>query len=223
MQVERPRPARLPERQSSPFSMVRSCFHLHKMMPGVARLHEQIADESDQQQPGHAYVQTVARTRILIIDSPRTVPFRAAGTDASCSVLPATKRRHQMNKREFIRTAGGAGLGLLFGDRLWAKYATMPVDRLARQEDFWEVLRGKYRLTPDYINLENGYFSMQSEPVLEAFIGKVREVNYENTHYMRTSQVPDKLSARAKLAVLAGCAPDELIITRNTTESLDTV
>jgi len=128
-----------------------------------------------------------------------------------------------MNKREFVRTAGGAGLSLLFGDRLWAKYATMPVERLAREEDFWEALRGKYRLTPDYINLENGYYSMQSQPVLEAFIDKVREVNYDNTHYMRTTQVPDKLAVRAKLALLAGCAPEELIITRNTTESLDTV
>lgn len=128
-----------------------------------------------------------------------------------------------MNKREFIRTAAGAGLGLLFGDRLSAQYAAMPAERLASQEDFWESLRAKYRLTPDYINLENGYYSMQSQPVLEAFIGKVREVNYENTHYMRTVQVPDKLAMRAKLAQLAGCAPEELIITRNTTESLDTV
>ena len=35
--------------------------------------------------------------------------------------------------------------------------------------------------------------------------------------------VPDKAAARDKLAVMAGCEPGELIITRNTTESLDTV
>jgi selenocysteine lyase/cysteine desulfurase len=128
-----------------------------------------------------------------------------------------------MNKREFVRAAGGAGLGLLFGDRLWAEYSAMPVERIATVEDFWDALRGKYRLKPDYINLENGYYSMQSEPVLEAFIGKVREVNYENSYYMRTTQFPDKLAVRTKLAAMAGCAPEELIITRNTTESLDTV
>jgi selenocysteine lyase/cysteine desulfurase len=128
-----------------------------------------------------------------------------------------------MNKREFVRTAGGAGLGLLFGDRLWAEYSAMPVERIAKVEDFWDALRGKYRLKPDYINLENGYYSMQSEPVLEAFIGKVREINYQASYYMRTTQFPDKLAVRAKLAAMAGCAPEELIITRNTTESLDTV
>ena len=73
-----------------------------------------------------------------------------------------------MNKREFLRAAGGAGLGLLIGDSLWAKYAPMPPSILATEEEFWETLRSKYRLKPDYINLESGYFSMQPQPVLEA-------------------------------------------------------
>ena len=128
-----------------------------------------------------------------------------------------------MNKREFLRTMGGASLGLLVGDRLWAKYADVPPHVLAQDEPFWDLLRQKYRLKPDYINLENGYFSMQSEPVLDAFIGRVREINYEASFYMRTRQFDDKLAARKQLATMAGCSYEELIITRNTTESLDTV
>lgn len=128
-----------------------------------------------------------------------------------------------MNKREFLRTAGGAGLGLLIGDSLWAKYAPMPPQVLAGEAEFWEALRAKYRLKPDYINLESGYFSMQPEPVLEAYIAKVRQINYEHSYYYRTRLIPDKAAQRDKLAAIAGCAPEELIITRNTTESLDTV
>ena len=128
-----------------------------------------------------------------------------------------------MKKREFLRTLGGAGLSLLAGDRLWAEYATMPASRLAEDEPFWSLIRSKYRLTPDYINLENGYYSMQAQPVLDAFIGHVRAINEEASHYMRTRQVGDKLAIRTRLAAMAGCAPEELIITRNTTESLDTV
>ena len=128
-----------------------------------------------------------------------------------------------MNKRDFLRTMGGASLGLLIGDRVWAQYAQVPPSSLATDEEFWTLIRKQYRLTPDYINLENGYFSMQAQPVLEAFMGRVREVNYEASHYMRTRQFDDKLAARAQLAAMAGCSPDELIITRNTTESLDTV
>lgn len=128
-----------------------------------------------------------------------------------------------MNKRDFLRTMGGASLGLLLGDRLWAQYAELPPRTLAEDEPFWALIREKYRLKPDYINLEHGYFSMQSQPVLEAFVGRVREINYEASYYMRTRQFDDKLAARKQLATMAGCSPEELIITRNTTESLDTV
>lgn len=128
-----------------------------------------------------------------------------------------------MNKRDFLRTLGGASLGVFFAPGQLARYARLPVDALARDEDFWVGIRTRYRLTPDYINLENGYYSMQAQEVLERFIGHVRDVNLEASHYMRTRQYPNKEAVRARLAALAGCAPEELIITRNTTESLDTV
>jgi len=128
-----------------------------------------------------------------------------------------------MNKRAFLRTSASAGLGVLFGDRLWAQLASLPAARLAAREDFWGTVRAAYRLKPDYINLENGYYCIQSQPVLEAFVAKVREQNYQGSYYLRTRQVPDKAAARDKLANMAGCEPGELIITRNTTESLDTV
>ena len=128
-----------------------------------------------------------------------------------------------MNKRQFLRAMGGASIGLLLGDSLWAQHAAIPVDQLAQDEPFWALIRSKYRLSPDYINLENGYFVMQAQPVLDAFVGHVRDINLEASHYMRTRQFDDKLAVRARLAVMAGCSPNELIITRNTTESLDTV
>jgi selenocysteine lyase/cysteine desulfurase len=64
---------------------------------------------------------------------------------------------------------------------------------------------------------------MMPQPVLEAFVENARRINYEHSRYYRTRLIPDKAAMRDKLAVLAGCAPDELVITRNTTESLDTV
>ena len=128
-----------------------------------------------------------------------------------------------MDKREFLRRCGGWTLGALLGEHAWARAAALPPVVLAQDEEFWRVLRGKYRLTPDYINLENGYYSMQCEPVLEAFLGHVRAVNLQAARYMRTRQQDDKAAARRALAELAGCSADELIITRNTTEALDTV
>ena len=128
-----------------------------------------------------------------------------------------------MNKRDFLRASASAGISLLVGERLWARCADLPVAQLAQEESFWAAIRGKYRLKPDYINLASGYYSMQATPVLEAFIAKVREINYQASYYLRTTQVPDKAAARDKLAAIAGCSPSELCITRNTTESIATV
>jgi selenocysteine lyase/cysteine desulfurase len=128
-----------------------------------------------------------------------------------------------LNKRHFLSSAGGASLGLLFGPTLLAEIATKPIAAVAEDETFWAAVRGQFRLTNDYINLENGYYCFQPQPVLEAFIDNVRAVNLEASHYMRTRQVDDKLKIRGRLAAFAGCSTEELIITRNTTESLDTV
>ncbi len=128
-----------------------------------------------------------------------------------------------MNKREFLRTAGNASLGLMFGPDLLAHIARTPAAALARDEPFWAEMRAKFKLTPDYINLENGYYCFQPEEVLEIFIKNVRAINVEASHYMRTRKDPDKVVLRTQLAALAGCTPEEIIVTRNTTESLDTV
>src|SRR5678815_4914307 len=111
----------------------------------------------------------------------------------------------------------------MFSPSVLSRYMAMPHAELAQDEAFWATIRGKYKLTPEYINLENGYYSMQAEPVLEAFIGHVRSINVQASRYMRTRQTDDKLRVRTRLAKMAGVSPDELIITRNTTESLDTV
>ncbi len=128
-----------------------------------------------------------------------------------------------MNKRDFLRAVGGASVGMMFGPELLAQHANTPAHVLAEDEAFWAAVRTRFRLTPEYINLENGYYCFQSEEVLEQFIGHVRHVNYLGSRYMRTVKDEDKLRVRTKLAALAGCSSAELIITRNTTESLDTV
>jgi selenocysteine lyase/cysteine desulfurase len=128
-----------------------------------------------------------------------------------------------MHKRDFFRTIGGAAIGLALSPaqrRLLA--ATAPTD-LARHEDFWSELRRRYVIPSAFIHLEHGYYSMQSQPVLERYVQHIRDVNAVSSRYMRTVQSPNKARVQAGLAALAGCTPDELIITRNTTESLDTV
>ena len=128
-----------------------------------------------------------------------------------------------MHKREFLRTLGGGALGLMIGPDLVRRLERATPAALAADEPFWAAIRASYRLPADYINLESGYFSMQAQPVLEAFVGHVRMLNGEAAHYMRTVMTANKARVQARVATMAGCGPEELIITRNTTESLDTV
>ena len=134
----------------------------------------------------------------------------------------------QNSKREFLKNIAGASAAftLLPFETLepsFSKIAHLTPQEAAQKEDFWSDIRQAYRIKPDYINLENGYYSMQSEEVLKAYISHVKEVNYQASYYMRTRQFDDKTAMRQKLATMLGCATEELAITRNTTESIDSV
>lgn len=132
-----------------------------------------------------------------------------------------------MNKRAFLKNLGLLSLTAL---PLWDALAEankntahLSAEAVASDEDFWATIRGGYKLKPDYINLENGYYCFLPQEILEHHINHIREVNYQGSYYMRTVQWDNKRKMAAKLAELAGCSPEELIITRNTTESLDMV
>src|ERR1041385_5835643 len=132
-----------------------------------------------------------------------------------------------MDKRTFLKASSLLGLGSITGmkalEELVNSVANVPAEKLAGDEDFWAEIRKDYKLKPDYINLENGYYCIQPQEILEAYIKHVNEVNMQGAYYMRTVQAENKKRVAAKLADAAGCSPEEMIITRNTTESLDLV
>lgn len=132
-----------------------------------------------------------------------------------------------MDKRSFLKRLGLLSLAIApsaYGLDKWVDlHDDIPSLNLASDEDFWKGIRMGYRLKPDYINLENGFYCMQPQKTLNSFIQHVRDVNYQASFYMRTVQWPNKHLMAAKLAKLVDCPADELIITRNTTESLDMI
>lgn len=132
-----------------------------------------------------------------------------------------------MNKRSFLKGLAIAGLAAPLSGRGMlrraAQFSHLPSEDFASNEDVWAAIRSDYKLKPDYINLENGYYNILPESLLNKFIGHVRDVNYQGAYYMRTVQFPNKKNIAASLAHIARCTADELVITRNTTESLDLV
>ena len=132
-----------------------------------------------------------------------------------------------MNKRTFLKhfTLGGIAISPLFRklEELLPAVAYLSPEQLARDEGFWAEVRAGYRLKPDYINLENGYYCITPQETLENFVHHVREINYQGSWYMRTVQWDNKDAVAASLAELLDCGMDEVVVTRNTTESLDTI
>ena len=132
-----------------------------------------------------------------------------------------------MDKRQFIKdvllTTMAAPLGLAGMAQSFKLKENVPAALLAKDDDFWLTIRNQYLLKPDYINLENGYYNFIPQPILDKLIEHIKEVNYQGSYYMRTVQWDNKKKIAARLAGIAGCLPEEMAITRNTTESLDLV
>lgn len=131
-----------------------------------------------------------------------------------------------MDKRSFLKQMGGLGMAA------WAwpanGFTNTPLDhtlpsRIEDEEMLWETVRSHYDLKPDYINLESGYYNIIPQPTLQKFVGHIKQVNIEGSYYMRNQLNNDKLILRKRMAAWMDCDHEELVITRNTTESLDLI
>jgi selenocysteine lyase/cysteine desulfurase len=131
-----------------------------------------------------------------------------------------------MNKRDFLKTSGLLTLGAV------TNITSMPaslnvldadINFNLKDEAFWLEVRKDYDLPTEFINLENGYYCVQPKTILKAFKKNIDKVNRLGAFYMRRYQIADKAKVATKLSDLVGCSKDNLIITRNTTESLDMI
>ncbi|MGB3143610.1 MAG: aminotransferase class V-fold PLP-dependent enzyme [Maribacter sp.] len=130
-----------------------------------------------------------------------------------------------MDKRQFLGRIGKAAMAVPFipyhlqaSEKEFVKSYDTKTD-----EEFWLRIREDYLLKPDYINLENGYYNFIPTPTLNKYIERLKMVNYEASYYMRTVQWDNKAKVRDRLAKFVGSTPEELVITRNATESLDLI
>ena len=93
----------------------------------------------------------------------------------------------------------------------------------ATDENFWSSVRGAFNLSPQFINFESGYYSPQPDAGIDEVNDQARRVNELAAFYMRDSWLDDIASTTRLLGLFAGCAEEEILITRNTTESLNIV
>ncbi|MCK1388908.1 aminotransferase class V-fold PLP-dependent enzyme [Bradyrhizobium sp. 21] len=91
---------------------------------------------------------------------------------------------------------------------------------IATDNAYWTAVKGLYAVTPEIVNLENGFWGIMAEPVRREFIRQSDMVNYQNSYYARQRAGADFEAVRIKVAQAVGAAPEEIALTRGATEAL---
>jgi len=98
-----------------------------------------------------------------------------------------------------------------------------PADTVARDEDFWLNIRHAFTVDRNMINLNNGGVSPSPKIVMETEKRYLEISNMGPAYYMWRILGPELEVVRRRLAQNFGCDTEEIAITRNASEALETV
>jgi selenocysteine lyase/cysteine desulfurase len=136
-----------------------------------------------------------------------------------------------LTRRSFLQTTGTAGAAALtaFGDdglmRVRAagrRVESAAAPDVAADETYWREIQQGFTLDRTIINLNNGGCSPSPRVVHEAFKRYLDISNQAPVYHMWQILEPNIESVRRRLAAEFGCDPEELAITRNASEALQT-
>jgi len=142
--------------------------------------------------------------------------------------------QNDFNRRQFL-SAAGKGMGLmalasssvaaLFKDVEAAtkRIAHLSPDKVASDEDFWFEIQQAFTVTRGIINLNNGGVSPSPRIVTESLIRYQWQQEDVTAYTMWQILEPQVETIRTGLAEIFGCDREEIAITRNASESLETL
>jgi selenocysteine lyase/cysteine desulfurase len=132
-----------------------------------------------------------------------------------------------MDRRHFLHFTAGTAVATLQSAAVTHAIAATPAitrqtpEQAATDEDFWSGIRNEFTTDRTVINLNNGYASPAPRTVQEAMRRALDYTNMGPYHTMVQELEPRKEMARRMIAEAAGCDPEEIAITRNSSESLE--
>jgi selenocysteine lyase/cysteine desulfurase len=130
----------------------------------------------------------------------------ASAAGAAGLALPVFRMDAIAKVREAARSAAGA-----------------PSDAVAADETYWSHIQRAFDVDRTIVNLNNGGCSPAPAHVLDAMIQDLKFSNEIPVYHMWTILEPRIESVRRELAREFGCDPEEMAITRNASESLETL
>ncbi len=98
-----------------------------------------------------------------------------------------------------------------------------PPEGLAEDEDFWMQVRHAFTIDRNHINLNSGSVSPAPQSVQRAVEQYWTVMNMSPSLYVDEQLIPRLEVPRRHLATLFGCDPEEIAITRNTSEAMQIV
>ena len=128
-----------------------------------------------------------------------------------------------VSRRHFAQLFALGGSAALFSDAAWAQQAA-PSSALApggaaAGEAFWKSVRDQFVMPPDLAVMNAANLCPASRPVLETLRRETESVDRDPSPNNRARLYPEKENTRKALAEFLRVTPDEIIITRNTSES----
>lgn len=125
-----------------------------------------------------------------------------------------------MDRRQFL-TSSAAVAGLSTANYPLMSFAQQ--SRAPDDENFWRMVRNQYDVTSDITNLEAGYWGVMSIPVTQAYVKNTHYVNQNGSYYARRLYGQDYDKIIARLAKKLGVGEDEIVLTRNATEAMQSL
>ena len=133
-----------------------------------------------------------------------------------------------MNRRNFFHLAAGSAALAVFQDDAIPRAAAasesvngQKPEEVAKNEDYWAEIRDAFTVDRNIVNLNNGYVSPAPKIVQDALR---RQLDYSDMgpYHTMINQLERQIEmVRVRLAQNAGCDPEEMAITRNSSESLE--
>jgi isopenicillin-N epimerase len=125
-----------------------------------------------------------------------------------------------LSRRDFTRLFAVGGSAALFAHPDFAAAAPPLASNLSPATDaFWDSVREQFVMPPDLAVINAANLCPSSRPVLEAMYGSTRDIDRDPSPNNRAKLYPAKEETRKRLASFLRVTPEEIIITRNTSES----
>ena len=125
-----------------------------------------------------------------------------------------------MNRREFARLlAIGGAVPFVTPELTWAKPAKLPPTPASPDEKFWMSVREQFVMPKELTILNAANLCPSSGPVLETLYKTTRDMDQDPSMENRAKLGDGRENTRKLLAEFLHVTPEEIVITRNTSES----